>query len=299
MDILEGLWRNLKLDEEEETGIACSQETLSTRIILAAEFLTRRTVNIESVARTFKPLWRTQKEFRIQDMGNNRFFFEFDNEYDLERVLEHEPWTYDKHLVIMERVVDNIPISAIPFRFVSFWIQIHNLPVHCMTSEVRDSIGSSVGSLLNTTESEEDGNRGSYLRVRVRVDITKPLSRVRKIWLEGKVIGWAALKYERLPNFCYWCGLVSHDDRDCDRWLGSKGSLWKEDQQYGDWMRAKTEFSVRRSSIFVQGSSQSQAGPKTRTDAFHQTKRDGENKKGMKTRNGGAGKHSSDFDSDT
>lgn len=43
-------------------------------------------------------------------MGENRFFFEFDNEYDLERVMEHEPWTYDKHLVIMERVLDNIPI---------------------------------------------------------------------------------------------------------------------------------------------------------------------------------------------
>lgn len=53
-------------------------------------------------------------------MGENRFFFEFDNEYDLEKVLEHEPWTYGKHLVIMERVVDNIPISAIPFHFMSF-----------------------------------------------------------------------------------------------------------------------------------------------------------------------------------
>ena len=77
------------------------------------------------------------------------------------------------------------------------------------------------------------------------MDITKPLSRVRKIWLEGKVIGWAALKYERLPNFNYWCGLVSHDDCDCNQWLGSKGSLRKEDQQYEDWLCAETEFLVR------------------------------------------------------
>lgn len=162
-------------------------------------------------------------------MGENRFFFEFDNEYDLEKVLEHEPWTYDKHLVIMERVVDNIPISAIPLNFMSFQIQIHNLPMHCMT-EVCDSIGSSIGSLLQTTETKEQGNRGSFLRVRVWVDISKPLSRVRKIWLENRVIRWAALKYECLPNFCYWCGLVSHDDRDCEKWLGSKGTLRKEDQ---------------------------------------------------------------------
>lgn len=53
-------------------------------------------------------------------MGDNKLFFYFDDENDLERVLEHEPWSYDKHLVIMERVVENIPISAIPFRFASF-----------------------------------------------------------------------------------------------------------------------------------------------------------------------------------
>lgn len=163
-------------------------------------------------------------------MGENRFFFEFNNEYDLERVLEHEPWTYDKHLVIMERVVDNVPISAIPFRFVSFWIQIQNLPVHCMANEVCDSIGSSIGSLLQTTETEEESNRGSYLRVRVWVDISKPFSRVRKICSKNSVIRWAALKYECLLNFCYWCGLISHDDHDCEKWLGSKGTLRKEDQ---------------------------------------------------------------------
>nr|POE61475.1 hypothetical protein CFP56_37779 [Quercus suber]POF24230.1 hypothetical protein CFP56_12645 [Quercus suber] len=93
MDLLEGLWKNLTLDEGEESGVACPKDSLTPRILLAAKFLTRRTVNIESVARTFKPLWRTQQEFRIQDMGENRLFFEFDNEYDLERVLEHEPWT--------------------------------------------------------------------------------------------------------------------------------------------------------------------------------------------------------------
>ena len=32
--------------------------------------------------------------------------FEFDDAMDLERVLEFEPWTYDKSLVVFQRVVD-------------------------------------------------------------------------------------------------------------------------------------------------------------------------------------------------
>ena len=35
-------------------------------------------------------------------MGENKLFFDFEEEYDLERVLEHEPWLYDKRLVILE-----------------------------------------------------------------------------------------------------------------------------------------------------------------------------------------------------
>ena len=111
------------------------------------------------------------------------------------------------------------------------------------------------------TNSEEEGGKGSYLRVWVRIDITKPLSRVRKVWSEGKVIGWASLKYERLPNFCYWCGNVAHDDRDCKQWLQSRGTLSKSEQHYGDWMRAEVDLSTRKASILVPGAKPTRANP--------------------------------------
>ena len=196
MDSLEKLWQNLSLLDLEESGISCPKEMLANRFLLAAKFLTKRVVNIESVARTFKPLWRTQKDFKINDMGDNILFLDFEDECDLQRVVEHEPWTYDKHLVIFERVRKNDSISDLRFQFTSFWIQIHDLPIHCLTPEVREAIGGSLGLLLHMTDSEEEGGKCSYLRVRVQIDITKPLNRVRKVWSEGKVIGWAALKYE-------------------------------------------------------------------------------------------------------
>ena len=254
MESLEGLWKKFSLLDEEETGVACPKKDAPENFILAAKFTTKRVVNVESVARTFRPLWRLERDVQIKDMGDNILSFNFEDECDLNRVIEHELWTYDKHLVVFEKVVENVPISALSFQYTSFWIQIHDLPIHCLNSETREAIGSSLGTPLLMTDLEGEGGKGNYLRVRVKIDITKPLNRVRKVWSEGVVIGCAILKYERLPNFCYWCGLVSHDDRDCEHWLWSKGSLKKTDQHYRDWMRAKVDLNSRKTSITILGS---------------------------------------------
>lgn len=142
--------------------------------------MTNIVVNNEFFA--LSSLWRTQKEFKIKDIEENKFYFDYEEEYGLDRVLEQEPWTYDKHLIIFERVMENIPISTLSFRFSSFWVQIHDLLVHLLTLDTRDSIGSSLGTLLNMTDSEGERSEGSYLRVRVHIYISKPLRRVYKFW---------------------------------------------------------------------------------------------------------------------
>ena len=163
MDSLESLWQNLSLSDSEEFGISCPKDSLNPRFLLVAKFLTKQVDNIDSVARTFKPLCRTQNDFKIKEMGDNTLFFDFKDEYDLQRVVEHESWTYDKHLVIFERVRKNVPISDLRFQFTSFWIQIHDLPIHCLTPTVRKSIGRSLGKLLHKTDFEEEGGKGNYL----------------------------------------------------------------------------------------------------------------------------------------
>ena len=52
---------------------------------------------------------------------------------------------------------------------------------------------------------------------------------------------WVSFQYERMPIFCYWCGLLNHDEKDCKLWIHSKGTLRKDEQQYGAWLRASTE----------------------------------------------------------
>ena len=56
--------------------------------------------------------------------------------------------------------------------------------------------------------------------------------------LEDKKEQWVSFKYERLPNLCYWCGCLTHSDRECDLWIDSAGTLKEKDKHYGSWLRA-------------------------------------------------------------
>lgn len=66
----------------------------------------------------------------------------------------------------------------------------------------------------------------------------KPLCRGRRVALNDKDEVWVSFKYEKLSNFCYWCGKVSHTDKECEKWLASKGTLTLDQQEYGAWFRA-------------------------------------------------------------
>ena len=74
----------------------------------------------------------------------------------------------------------------------------------------------------------------------MRIEITKPLCRGRKIGLSDGKEGWVNFKYKHLPNLCYWCGRLTHRDKECSVWLERKGTLQGSDQQFGLWLQVNT-----------------------------------------------------------
>ena len=109
-------WKRFSLLEEENSKVTLDDENQgSTEVILAGKFMTRRALSIEAIGRTLKPLWRTRNGFEIRDVGNHILLFVFDNETEAERVLATEPWTYDKHLIILSRYDGSCPIQNIRF----------------------------------------------------------------------------------------------------------------------------------------------------------------------------------------
>lgn len=63
---------------------------------------------------------------------------------------------------------------------------------------------------------------GASLRIRVRIDLSRPIRRGIHIYSDGPLSGlWVSFRYERLSELCGFCGIIGLASRDCDRLIRS------------------------------------------------------------------------------
>jgi len=103
MEDLTSRWMNLSLIEVEGLKVDLTRDKKKVGTILAAKFCTRRNVNMEVVAKTFRPIWRTKGNFEVCDGKDNVLLIAFEMEVDAEKVLQGQPWAFDRHLVALQR----------------------------------------------------------------------------------------------------------------------------------------------------------------------------------------------------
>uniref|UniRef100_A0A7N2N957 DUF4283 domain-containing protein n=1 Tax=Quercus lobata TaxID=97700 RepID=A0A7N2N957_QUELO len=164
----------------------------------------RRALNVEAIGKTFKPLRRSWNEFKVREASDHILLFVSGLETNAKRVLATKSWSFDKHVVLFRRYDTSVPARYLRFTKVKFWVQIHGLPMRMLDPEIVIKLGETLGTVSPIEHSKEIVG-GDFLRVRVEVDVSKPLCRGRG---------------------------------ECDIWLGSKGSLSLEDQGYCAWLRA-------------------------------------------------------------
>ena len=215
MDDLTKHWNCLSLSEREGDDICIKRDRCFTKHLIAAFFLTRQALNMDAMVRTFKPLWRVDNGFTVSNEGAHKVLFSFDSSEDVDRILSGEPWSFDKSLVVLQRYNKLTPLKDLDFDKVSFWVQVHNIPIGYRSKSVAEEICESIGVVDRSTEASECEG-GNYVRVRVTLDVYQPLCRGRVIKVEGGEKVWVNFRYECLPNVCYWCGCFDHSDKDCD-----------------------------------------------------------------------------------
>ena len=138
------------------------------------------------------------------------------------------------------------------FNRLNFWFQVHNIPIRLMNRAMAEQICSSLGAIVGQLETFEDVGVVFY-QLELTIDILQPLCRGRHITLEDGEERWVAFKYEHLPNLCYWCGHLTHDDKDSEVWINCEGTLPIKSLQFGSWLRAKPFSATQKNVIKVPG----------------------------------------------
>lgn len=69
--------------------------------------------------------------------------------------------------------------------------------------------------------------------IRVKLDVRKPLKRKKKILKKNGEEVMVSCKYERLGEFCFTCGMLTHTERYCRKFLNEGSS-----KDWGSWLKA-------------------------------------------------------------
>ncbi|KAL2926383.1 Arginine--tRNA ligase [Bienertia sinuspersici] len=93
-------------------------------------------------------------------------------------------------------------------------------------------MGNKIGRFIKVDKSESIGIDKS-LRMRVLVDVRKPLIQKIKIKIRG-VENYYDIKYEKPPLFCFFCGKRAHGTKDCEESKEMDEPVLK----YGLWLKA-------------------------------------------------------------
>ncbi|KAJ1418357.1 Zinc knuckle CX2CX4HX4C [Sesbania bispinosa] len=167
--------------------------------------LTEKSVHVNSLSNALNSIWNAPKGFKVINMGEKLFQIFFEHEKEADRVVKGSPWVFRNSWLVLHHWVRGVQPSELSFHHVPVWMQIWGLPIHCRTKQMGQRIGSCMGEVLESHVHEIQG-RGSFVKA----------------------------PFERLPQFCYQCGVIGHDDDGCN------GDKDEEDADHprGPWMRA-------------------------------------------------------------
>lgn len=78
-------------------------------------------------------------------------------------------------------------------------------PLDCDKKDLAYAVGVTFGGILR-----------DFCRLRIQVDVQKPLRPGIFVLVDSKVKTWVPFKYENLPVFCFKCGNMGHGVKDCE-----------------------------------------------------------------------------------
>ncbi|CAL1384098.1 unnamed protein product [Linum trigynum] len=164
-------------------------------------------------------LWNCSAAISIVPLNWDLIQVVFSTAKDLNRVRKNSPWfkpKYVLHLIPWETPSPSLVDSLLR---VPLMVQLWGIPYTCCTERLGTLMGASLGAADPTTIHQSEITGGLYVRVKVWIDDSAPLPyEVPALHDEaGKGEFTAAVKFERLPQFFYLCGVVGHTGVRCLR----------------------------------------------------------------------------------
>jgi hypothetical protein len=152
------------------------------------------------------------------------------------------------------------------------WVQVHDLPMGFMREKVGIKLADYIGTFVEYDKNNNSSFWRQHMRIRVKVDVRKPLKKEFKV--KDKEGAWCTVKfkYEKLGVFCFVCGIMGHSENKCEilfakeqddgvrGWSADlRADLRRQGRATSKWLREETRGSKEAGGNTLAGSSNSPA----------------------------------------
>ncbi|KAM0913024.1 hypothetical protein ACQ4PT_012401 [Festuca glaucescens] len=237
---LQDRFGNLNLCGEEETDLDFSAEIddlmEEVRWIALFRVHTSKAFSHAAMFKQMRNAWSTAQDVTFKTKGENLFLAQFHCLGDWNRVMDGGPWLFRNAALVMVEYdgftnVDDYKLDKIPV-----WTRIQGIPEGLMKKkELAEKVARKVGDPpITVIVNEGIINSSKYLRARVHVVLSRPLVRLVPITLKERKV--YPVQYEKLPDFCNFCGMIGHIVTEC-----GDGVHPKDQCQWGEWLKVAFE----------------------------------------------------------
>uniref|UniRef100_A0A803P622 DUF4283 domain-containing protein n=1 Tax=Cannabis sativa TaxID=3483 RepID=A0A803P622_CANSA len=125
----------------------------------------------------------------ITEFEDDMFKITFGCEGDKFRVLNKEPWYFQNHLIVLHSPDVQQNVCTTNLAYTPFWVQVYRLPFLSKSKALAKVLGNIIGEFLDVHEDSLAEGWGPFLRIRVKLQVTKPLP-------QGQMIAYQGLRAE-------------------------------------------------------------------------------------------------------
>lgn len=201
-------------------------------------FLSNKIVPLQQIQNTLNGISGKPVGFKIVELEGKTYKFLMEKAEDTQRILKGSPWivrniwlvlhSWDRKKLPKELDFSNVPIC------IQFW----GLPMHCRSAEMGTAIGEQIGEVIDSAVYEMP-DKANFVKIKVQFNINNPIR--AGLYIGNKVdgINWVDFRYENLPMFCFYCGLVGHTEEICSQKREENPDNEKEGTNpRGAWLRS-------------------------------------------------------------
>lgn len=150
-------------------------------------------------------VWNLEGRVTGRDLGPDKFQLRFESESDLIAVLNKGPYHYKKWMIILQRwepvVSEGFPST------ISFWIRVHDLPLHYWNDKTLETIAEQLGVVAGKIHDDA--------RIRIEMNGMQPLMMSLEIQLPSDEITTVEFEYLKIEKHCFTCFSFFHEETDC------------------------------------------------------------------------------------